>query len=170
MKKITTILLLLSLIVKVSYSQDLTDEKDMHLLKNLKYISKLPNSTKFSSKYSIILNDNLFLNIKYNIAIAAEYNGSYTFVKVTDDPLQKNDLEYNYNYLLSHISNFCSILNISPADQAKIRDAIIKQHSDFSKKDVSIEIESMKGYDEFFIRFSNFYSLISCNFFFRRLL
>jgi hypothetical protein len=169
MKRIIFIIVF-SLIAKLVHSQDLTDEKDMRLLKNLKYVSKAVGSTKFSSKYSVILNDNLFLNIKYNIAVNEEYNGSYTFVRVTDDPLQKNDREYNYNYLLTHISSFCTVLNISAADKGKIKAAIIKQHSEFAKKEVSIEIDSIKGYDEFFIRFSNFYNLISCNFFFRRLL
>jgi hypothetical protein len=162
----TSILILLFIFSFVlCYSQDLTDQKNLTKLKNVKYVSKFNKS-----KYSIILNNNTFLDIKYNVVVDGEYNSSYTFLMVTNNLLQKNDALYNYNYLLSNVDYYCAVLNLTVSDISKIRALIIQNKQKFGKSDLIIPVTFLKDYDEVYLSFNNHNDTIVFNIFFRRLL
>ena len=84
--------------LKVS-AQDLSDEKTINSIKSFKFI----NGDKKNKSYSLILNDNSFLSIKFNVVQDGELNATYTFIKTPPAILFKNTKEFNEKYIKDNI-------------------------------------------------------------------
>jgi hypothetical protein len=146
-------------------AQDFADEKSITVLKNTKYIS--PN--KQDKSYAVVLTDNSFLNIKYNIIQDGELNSTYLFIKTPDGFVLKNIKEFNEKYLKDNAVFMCKTIGLNTAQTLKVENAIAATQIVSGSKSTLITVD-LKGYDECSIVLVNSERLISCSFLFRRLL
>ncbi|MFY0256268.1 hypothetical protein ACDQ55_20200 [Chitinophaga sp. 30R24] len=147
-------------------SQDLSDEKQIKSLKNVKF-----KSGNIKSKiYSILLNDETYLNIKYKVVHDGELNGSYSFVKMPSDFYFSTDRDFNYKFVLGNIGYWGETIGLNPDDIRLLKKKIENSKIEFSKRKVLIMIDFLKDYDECNLVFNNNENSIVCTLFFRRLL
>ncbi len=165
MKKYLFLLVLISVTKTNLTAQDFTDVKSMDYLKNVKFKSVDSNGKYFS----IILNDNSFLNIQYNVLVSNQYNSTYNFIKLPANDIFENTKEFNKKYLEKNFLFMCKTIGLSDVESLKIKQAIDSTSFSNTSKPLFVSLD-LKGYDEFDFTFFNNGHLIDCSFFFQRLL
>ena len=165
MKKYSLLLILISIVKMDLAAQDFTDVKSIAYLKNVKYKSV----DSKGKNYSIILNDNSFLNVQYNVLESDQYNSTYNFLKLPTNDNFENAKEFNKKYLEKNFMNMCKTIGLSDAESLKIKKVVDATSFSNTAKPTLVTLD-LKGYDEFDFEFLNNGYLIYSSFFFRRLL
>jgi len=162
--KFSILFIFLNICLLKSNAQDLSDEKSIAGIKSFKFI----NADKKHRSYSLILNDNSFLNVKFNEVQDGEYNATYTFIITPLELYFKDTKEFNQKYINDNILQLCKIINLNNTQIETIKLAIFKTPLNIGKP--TLFNLGFKSYDESQLIFSNNGLTITCTFFFRRLL
>lgn len=150
----------------VTNSQDISSEKHITKLKNVKH-----QASNGKGRYSIILNDGSFLSVTYNVVESGECNARYDFILTPAGFHFKTSAEFNYEYLLNHIDLWTQTINLKSSDIELIKKKIQSERSQFKNgQPFYLELDFIKGYDEFILEFNNTSTVINFKIFVRRLL
>ncbi|MBN9296346.1 MAG: hypothetical protein J0I41_05005 [Filimonas sp.] len=153
------------LIVKSVCGQDVSDEKNMGKLKSSQFVL----ADKENKRYSVVLSDHSFLDIKYNVVEDGEMNASYTFMKNPLTFTSKNSPAANFEFVKTNFVFYATSIGLTQAQISNIQQLLSASvFSDISKP-VFVNL-SLKGYDESNFSFFNLDNMVYCRLFFRRLL